>query len=237
MFLARTNDMLTVLRESDEAEPLVNLSFIPLNEVGVAELFSAQRRGASHGGSTGGASDVFDGVWFVNRNSPKMQGHLTEIVVSAAGPSKAGQGSGMVTLYDLGTGSTLFTLKQTLAGLHSTVATETRDGQGGLVLAAQSDKKLLNVYSYQRVGWPLTQPLILLNILTGPTTSPHCTPREIDLYGCRQSGHILRGGYTGWSGISMGGMVRPMVGLSRSQSLHRLRQAFCSTHGRRIIGV
>lgn len=80
-----------------------------------------------------------------------MQRQLTEVIVSAAGPSSAGQGSGTVTLYDLATGSSLFTLKQTFSGLHSTVAIETRDSQGGLVLAAQLDKGLLNVYSYQKV--------------------------------------------------------------------------------------
>ena len=103
-----------------------------------------------------------------------MQRPLTEVVVSAAGPLKAGQGSGTVTLYDLNTGSCLFTLKQTLAGLHSTVATETRDGQGGLVLAAQLDKNLLNVYSYQKVSEPYIPLLILFNPFTGPTASPHC---------------------------------------------------------------
>lgn len=80
-----------------------------------------------------------------------MQRQLQEVVVCAAGPSTSGQGSGTVALYDVATGSALFTLKQTFAGKNSSVATETRDGQGGLVLAAQLDKGLLNVYSYQKV--------------------------------------------------------------------------------------
>lgn len=47
---ARTNDLLMVLRESDEAEPFINFSLIPFSEVIVVELLGAQRRGASHGG-------------------------------------------------------------------------------------------------------------------------------------------------------------------------------------------
>src|ERR1700712_1912772 len=81
-----------------------------------------------------------------------MQRQLQEVIVAAAGPSSAIQGSGTVNLYDLNTGSSLFTLKQTLAAKNCSVATPTKDGQGGLVLAAQSDKGLLNVYSYQKVG-------------------------------------------------------------------------------------
>lgn len=106
-----------------------------------------------------------------------MQRHLTEVVLSAAGPSKAGQGSGAVILYDLSTGASLFTLKHTLAGLHSTVATETRDGQGGLVLAAQLDKSLLNVYSFQKVSRPYIPLFVnLVKTGTGPTASTYCAP-------------------------------------------------------------
>jgi hypothetical protein len=83
---------------------------------------------------------------------PKMQKQLQEIIVATAGPSTTNQGAGTITLYDIHTGSSLFTLKQSLAGPKCTVATQTRDGQGGLVLAAQTDKSLLNVYSYQKVS-------------------------------------------------------------------------------------
>lgn len=85
-----------------------------------------------------------------------MKGHLQEVIVAAAGPSSAGQGSGTVNLYDLNTGSSLFTLKQTLAAKNCSVATQSKDGQGGIVLSAQSDKGLLNVYSYQKVCWLLS---------------------------------------------------------------------------------
>lgn len=80
-----------------------------------------------------------------------MQRQLQEVIVASAGPSGLGQGAGTISLYDIHTGASVFTLKQSLAGPNCTVATPTRDGQGGLVLAAQLDKGLLNVYSYQKV--------------------------------------------------------------------------------------
>lgn len=90
-------------------------------------------------------------LFLLTQYSQKMQRPLQEVIVAAAGPSTLNQGSGTITLYDIHTGSSLFTLKQSLAGPKCTVATQSRDGQGGLVLAAQTDKGLLNVYSYQKV--------------------------------------------------------------------------------------
>lgn len=101
-----------------------------------------------------------------------MQRHLTEVLVSAAGPSSAGQGSGTVTIHDLNTGSSLLTLKQNFSAPHASVATETRDGQGGLILSAQIDKGLMNVYSYQKVLQlnPLCSSQEIIGA-TGPTSS------------------------------------------------------------------
>jgi pre-rRNA-processing protein IPI3 len=80
-----------------------------------------------------------------------MQRHLTRSRL-CGWAIKSESGVWNITSYDLSTGSPPFTLKQTLAGLHSTVATETRDGHGGLVLAPQLDKNLLNVYNFQSKG-------------------------------------------------------------------------------------
>ena len=77
--------------------------------------------------------------------------HLQEIVVTSVGPTSAAQGSGNVSLYDINTGTSLLSFKQTSAPPHCTVAVETKDGQGGLVLAAQAEKSLLNVYAFQKV--------------------------------------------------------------------------------------
>ncbi len=76
---------------------------------------------------------------------------LQEVVLCSLAPSASGQGTGNVSMYDLSTGATLFSLKQTSANEKCTFGIETFDGQGGLIFTAQSDKALLNVYSYQKV--------------------------------------------------------------------------------------
>jgi pre-rRNA-processing protein IPI3 len=75
-----------------------------------------------------------------------------EIILVSAAPTSATQGSGNVSLYDLNTGSSFLSFKQTSPPPHCTASIETRDGQGGLVLAAQADKSLLNVYAFQKGG-------------------------------------------------------------------------------------
>jgi pre-rRNA-processing protein IPI3 len=84
--------------------------------------------------------------------SEERMPQLQEIVVASVNPTSAVQGSGNVSLYDLNTGSSLLSFKQTSAQTHCTAAIETKDGQGGLVLAAQADKSLLNVYAFQKVS-------------------------------------------------------------------------------------
>ncbi|CAK5267775.1 unnamed protein product [Mycena citricolor] len=65
-------------------------------------------------------------------------------VTPAAGP-------GSIAFHDLKTGSTLASFKQTTSALHSTAVVQTRDGQGGLLFAAQQDKSIMNVYNFQKV--------------------------------------------------------------------------------------
>lgn len=77
---------------------------------------------------------------------------MQEIILAAAGPTSASQGSGCVSLYDIHTGTSLVSFKQTSAGVHGTTTVATKNEQGGLVLAAQSEKSLLNVYTYQKVA-------------------------------------------------------------------------------------
>ncbi|CAK5273820.1 unnamed protein product [Mycena citricolor] len=64
-------------------------------------------------------------------------------VTPAAGP-------GSIAFHDLKTGSTLASFKQTTSALHSTAVVQTRDGQGGLLFAAQQDKSIMNVYNFQK---------------------------------------------------------------------------------------
>ncbi|KAH8093781.1 WD40 repeat-like protein [Cristinia sonorae] len=71
-----------------------------------------------------------------------------EIILCATAPSAAG--SGAIVLHDIQTGSSLATFKQTSAQKNCTAVVPTRNGQGGFMLAAQSDKSIMNVYNFQK---------------------------------------------------------------------------------------
>lgn len=77
--------------------------------------------------------------------------HLNESILCATVPSTSGSGPGTLSLHDIQTGTSLATWKQTSAGAHCTAAVQSRDGQGGFMLAAQQDKSILNVYNFQKV--------------------------------------------------------------------------------------
>jgi pre-rRNA-processing protein IPI3 len=74
-----------------------------------------------------------------------------EIVVCATHPSSSALGQGNISLHDINTGASLASFKQTSSDAHCTAVVETRLGMGGLLLAAQPYKALLNVYSFQKV--------------------------------------------------------------------------------------
>ena len=78
--------------------------------------------------------------------------HLHESILCATAPSASGAGPGTLALHDIQNGTPLASWKQTSARLHCTAVVQTRDGQGGFVLAAQQDKSILNVYNFQKVG-------------------------------------------------------------------------------------
>lgn len=75
---------------------------------------------------------------------------LQEVVLCATVPQAAGSGSGAVVLHDIQTGTSLASFKQSNSPPHCTSFVETRDGQGGFILAAQQDKSILNVYNFQK---------------------------------------------------------------------------------------
>ncbi|KAL4245549.1 Pre-rRNA-processing protein IPI3 [Abortiporus biennis] len=77
--------------------------------------------------------------------------HAQEVILCSTSPSaSSSSGPGTISLHDIQTGSTLSTFKQTSSNVHSTDVVQTRDGQGGFMLAAQADKSLLNVYNFQK---------------------------------------------------------------------------------------
>ena len=76
---------------------------------------------------------------------------LQEILLCTTAPTTSNPGPGSISLHDVQTGATLASFKQTSAGPHCTAVTQTRDGLGGFMLAAQPDKSIMNVYSFQKV--------------------------------------------------------------------------------------
>ncbi|KIM68122.1 hypothetical protein SCLCIDRAFT_1209520 [Scleroderma citrinum Foug A] len=75
---------------------------------------------------------------------------LQETVLCATAPQPSGSGPGAFVLHDLQTGTTLASFRQTSSASHCTAFVETANGQGGIMLGAQMDKSVLNVYNFQR---------------------------------------------------------------------------------------
>ena len=76
---------------------------------------------------------------------------LQEVVLCTTSPTPSNAGPGSISLHDIQTGATLASFKQTSAGSRCTAVSQTRDGQGGFMLAAQPDKSIMNVYNFQKV--------------------------------------------------------------------------------------
>ncbi|KAG9312910.1 WD40-repeat-containing domain protein [Chiua virens] len=81
---------------------------------------------------------------------------LQEVILCATAPQPSSSASGTTSgpgafvLHDLQTSNVLSSFKQTSSPPHCSAFVETKDGQGGIMLAAQSDKALLNVYNFQK---------------------------------------------------------------------------------------
>ncbi|EGN96624.1 hypothetical protein SERLA73DRAFT_184727 [Serpula lacrymans var. lacrymans S7.3] len=76
--------------------------------------------------------------------------HLQEVIFCATAPQASDAGAGVIALHDIETGSSLASFKQTSSAPHCTCFIDTRDGQGGFIMAAQPDKSILNVYNFQK---------------------------------------------------------------------------------------
>ncbi|KAF8489311.1 WD40-repeat-containing domain protein [Gautieria morchelliformis] len=72
-----------------------------------------------------------------------------EVLLCATAPS-VNTGTGLLALHDIQTGTSLASFKQTSAAAHCVSHVETKNGLGGILLAAQSDKALLNIFSFQK---------------------------------------------------------------------------------------
>ncbi|KAG7093750.1 hypothetical protein E1B28_007401 [Marasmius oreades] len=75
---------------------------------------------------------------------------VQEIILCATTSSSSSAGTGCIALHDFKNGTTLASFKQTNAAPHCTTYIESKQSQGGFLLASQPDKSLLHVYNFQK---------------------------------------------------------------------------------------
>ncbi|TFK18988.1 pre-rRNA-processing protein IPI3 [Coprinopsis marcescibilis] len=75
---------------------------------------------------------------------------LQEVILCSASSQQHNAGLGAITIHDIQTGATLASFKQTNAASRSVAVLESTSVQGGVILAAQTDKTVLNVYNFQK---------------------------------------------------------------------------------------
>lgn len=75
---------------------------------------------------------------------------MRELILTASGPVSTPQ-SGSILFHDILNGSSLASFKQSSSSKNCTAIINSTGAQGGLMLAVQPDKSLLNVYSFQKV--------------------------------------------------------------------------------------
>jgi hypothetical protein len=136
---------------------------------------------------------------------------LQEVILCATAPQPSASGSGAIVLHDIQTGTSLASFKQSSSAPHCTSFVETCDGQGGIILAAQQDKSILNIYNFQKVAVMLQNRFNLPHPFLGPTRFENCSPREAFVHCARYFGKILCGGNYTRSNISMGGSSQTIM--------------------------
>ena len=101
---------------------------------------------------------------------------MREVILSCSGPISTPQ-SGSILFHDILTGSSLASFKQTSASKNCTALVNSTGAQGGLMLAVQPDKSLLNVYSFQKVLLHI-QDTTSMTSLTFPVLRIKCPSRS-----------------------------------------------------------
>lgn len=107
---------------------------------------------------------------------------LREIVLCATAPTTSAGGPGSIVVHDIQTGATLASFKQTNAGPHSVAVLESKNSQGGIMLASQPEKAILNVYNFQKVLSLLHCVTPTINSVIGPIEPENCPSGEVDLH-------------------------------------------------------
>ncbi|KDQ61569.1 hypothetical protein JAAARDRAFT_31026 [Jaapia argillacea MUCL 33604] len=75
---------------------------------------------------------------------------MHETILCTVAPSPTNPGPGYISVHDIQTGTSLASFKQNNATSHCTASLESKNGLGGLVMSAQQDKSILNVYNFQK---------------------------------------------------------------------------------------
>ena len=75
---------------------------------------------------------------------------MRETVLSASAPVSTPQ-TGSILFHDIQSGTPLASFKQSSPAKNCAAVIHSTGAQGGLMLAVQPDKSLLNVYSFQKV--------------------------------------------------------------------------------------
>jgi pre-rRNA-processing protein IPI3 len=86
---------------------------------------------------------------------------IEEVLFCASGPAAANASLGSISLHDLQTGASLFSLKQTGAARNGLGLVESKGAQGGFLLCLQTEKALLQAYSFQKVTGELIRGFLI----------------------------------------------------------------------------
>lgn len=77
---------------------------------------------------------------------------LEEVLFCASGLAPANASLGSISLNNIQTGNSVFSIKQTGSGRNGVAIVESNGSLGGVMLCVQSEKAILQVYSFQKVS-------------------------------------------------------------------------------------
>lgn len=101
---------------------------------------------------------------------------LQEVILCSTSSQQPTVGAGAIAIHDIQTGAILASFKQTNAGPKGVAVLESKSTQGGFMLAAQSDKSIMNVYNYQKVSLIMLHKSNMTDRLLGSNGSEDRSP-------------------------------------------------------------
>lgn len=109
---------------------------------------------------------------------------LQEVILCSTSSQQPTVGAGAIVVHDIQTGAILASFKQTNAGPKGVAVLESKSTQGGFILAAQSDKSIMNVYNYQKVSVANHLPAMSNDPQPGSTSLEDRSSRKAQLHCC-----------------------------------------------------